>query len=225
MTDEERAAYLARDESAGYEPGALPAGQVAALDDLRTLLGEGAVWAEPPADLGERVVAAVTSARAIPAPAAGSARVLTFRRATRQHWLLLSAAAAVVAIAVAIALVVGTDSGSSTQQRFAANLTGTALAPRASGDVTLTKTTSGWRIELHTVGLPRRDSGRYYEAWLKNADGTLVPVGTFNNGENVTLWSAVSPADFTTFTITRQVVGGGEDSSGQVVLAGTSMRA
>ena len=33
---------------------------------------------------------------------------------------------------------------------------------------------------INATGLPRRDNGAYYEAWLKNAAGVLVPIGTFN---------------------------------------------
>ncbi|HZC72062.1 MAG TPA: anti-sigma factor [Jatrophihabitans sp.] len=221
MTDDQRAAYLAGDDAAAHEPVALPASDVAALDDLRGLLADHALWAEPPAELGERVVAAVAAAREN--PATGPTPLHAVRRASHRRWIMLSAAAAVI-IALALGVFFGTRT-TSNPEKFAATLAATELQPNASGDVTLTKSTSGWRIELHADGLPRRDNGRYYEAWLKSADGVLVPVGTFNDGRDVTLWSAVSPADFTTFTITRQVVGAGEDSSGQVVLAGTTKRA
>ena len=86
-------------------------------------------------------------------------------------------------------------SGASPTQ-FKAALSATGLAPGASGNATLTKTTAGWRIELQITGLPRRDDGRYYEAWLKNAAGILVPIGTFNQGPSVTLWAGVAPTSF-----------------------------
>ena len=89
------------------------------------------------------------------------------------------------------------DSGTSAE-RFEVALAATDPASGASGDATLTKTTSGWRIELDASGLPRLDGGRFYQAWLRNADGVLVPVGSFNEGEDVTLWAGVSPRDFTT---------------------------
>ena len=58
-------------------------------------------------------------------------------------------------------------SGTSAQQLPRGALGPTALAPGASGNATLTKTSSGWRIELDATGLPRLDNGRFYEAWLK----------------------------------------------------------
>jgi hypothetical protein len=131
----------------------------------------------------------------------------------------LAGAAAVAVVAVAIGVVVS-RSGTSAQQ-FHAALAPTDLAPRANGDATLTKTSSGWRIELDAAGLPRLDAGRFYEAWLKNAAGTLVPVGTFNEGQNVTLWAGVSPKQFTTLSVTRERADGDQASSGEKVLVGT----
>ena len=48
----------------------------------------------------------------------------------------------------------------------------------------------------------------------------LVPVGTFNDGRQVTLWAGVSPKDFSTLTVTRERADGDQGSSGQKVLAG-----
>ena len=104
--------------------------------------------------------------------------------------------------------------------QFAASLTGTRLAPDADGNVTLTKTDSGWKIELHATGLPRRSDGEFYQAWLKGDTGLLVPIGTFNEGTDVTLWSGVGPTTFPTLSITKEVADGNQASSGQVVLIG-----
>jgi hypothetical protein len=86
----------------------------------------------------------------------------------------------------------------------------------------LTQTQSGWRITLHGSGLPRLDNGYYYEAWLKNPAGILVPIGTFNQPDNVTLWAGVPPTQFPTITITRQRADGNPKSSGQRVLVGVA---
>ncbi len=128
-----------------------------------------------------------------------------------------TAAAAIVAVGVGLSVL---DSGTSAQ-RFHAALASTELSPGATGEATLTKTTSGWRIELDATGLPRLDTGRFYEAWLRDAAGVLVPVGTFNEGKNVTLWAGVSPADFPTLTVTRERADGDQSSSGEKVLVGT----
>jgi len=140
------------------------------------------------------------------------------RRMPRRIVLVTAAAAATVA-AVAIGLTVLGSSGSEPQ--FRAALTATDLAPGATGAATLTRTSSGWRIELDATGLPRLDAGRFYEAWLRNPAGTLVPIGTFNEGRNVTLWAGVAPSKFMTLTVTREMADGDQTSSGEKVLVGT----
>jgi Anti-sigma-K factor rskA, C-terminal len=154
----------------------------------------------------ERAVALARSAVAeVEAPTALRARIEAQRRMRR--------------VAVAVALVVSLSSTS--PERFHAALAPTALAPGAKGKATLMQTSSGWRITLHATGLPRLAGGRFYEAWLRNDSGVLVPIGTFNDGRKVTLWAGVSPEDFTTLTITREQADGDQASSGDKVLVGT----
>jgi Anti-sigma-K factor rskA len=127
------------------------------------------------------------------------------------------AVAAVAAAAVAVAVVAGSGSHGT---RFQAALGPTPLASGASGEATLTRTPSGWRINLHATGLPRLEGDRFYEAWLRSSTGVLVPLGTFNEGENVTLWAGVSPASYKVLTVTRERADGNQASSGQKVLVG-----
>ena len=122
---------------------------------------------------------------------------------------------------LAVGIGVGVFRSGTSGESFHAALAATELAPGAKGDATLTKTSSGWRIELDATGLPRLEGGRFYEAWLRNAAGVLVPVGTFNEGRKVTLWAGVSPKNFTTLTVTREEVDGDQASSGNKVLVGT----
>ena len=109
-----------------------------------------------------------------------------------------------------------TSSGSSPPElQFAMVVQGTPLAPGAHGSATLTKKTSGWEIKLNATGLPRREGRQFYQAWLKNAAGVLVPVGTFNDARNVTLWSGVPVTKFRSLTVTQQVANGNPKSSGR----------
>ena len=121
-------------------------------------------------------------------------------------------------MAAVIAIVV--NNGSPAAQRFAMVVSGTSLDPGAHGSATLTKTDSGWRIQLSVSGLPHLANGRYYQAWLKNAAGILVPVGTFNDARQVTLWSGVPVTQFRTLTVTIQQANGNQISSGKRVLMG-----
>jgi hypothetical protein len=169
----------------------------------------------------ERAVALLRGAgEEVDAPAGLRARLEAQRsprtvRTPRRLALAGVAAAAVAAAAIAVA--VGSGSHGT---RFQAALGPTPLAPGASGQATLTKTSSGWRIHLDATGLPRLAGGRFYEAWLRNSAGVLVPVGTFNEGRNVTLWAGVPPTSFTVLTVTREQADGDQASSGEKVLVG-----
>lgn len=171
----------------------------------------------------QRAVAlARSAANSVEAPTDLRARIEGQRRvrrarAPRRPVLVGAVVTAVVAVAVGVAVFRSGTSG----ERFHAALAATDLAPGASGETTLTKTASGWRIELGATGLPRLAGGRFYEAWLRNAAGVLVPIGTFNEGHKVTLWAGVSPKDFPTLTVTRERADGDQTSSGEKVLVGT----
>jgi Anti-sigma-K factor rskA len=141
------------------------------------------------------------------------------RRAPARRRLVLVAAAGAAAVAVVLALTVFRSGGSGERLRVA--LAPTALAPGVTGTATLTKTSSGWRVYLDARGLPPLAGGRFYEAWLRDSAGTLVPIGTFNDGRGVILWAGVSPKEFRTLTVTRERADGVQASSGEKVLAGT----
>jgi hypothetical protein len=169
----------------------------------------------------EHAVALTRGAAAeVEAPASLRARIDAQPRARRvpPRRLALAAALATAVVAAAVGVVV---LRSENYQRFHAAMAPTELVPDAKGDATLTKTSSGWRIDLEATGLPRLDGGRFYEAWLRNDAGVLVPVGTFNEGRKVTLWAGVSPKDFGLLTVTRERADGHQDSTGQKVLVGT----
>ena len=205
-------------ELASLADGSLPAERRA---ELEAEVAASPVLADRLAEQ-ERAVALLRGAEdEVDAPAGLRARVEAQRpartaRASRRLALGGVAVAAVAAAAIAVAVVSSGSHGA----RFQAALGPTALAPGAQGDATLTKTSSGWRIHLDAVGLPRLANGRFYEAWLRNSAGALVPIGTFNEGRDVTLWAGVSPGSFTVLTVTRERADGNQASSGEKVLAG-----
>src|SRR5829696_6597637 len=150
----------------------------AEIERVHGVLADPAVWQHPPAHLQEAVVAAIAEEA----------------RAGRRRRHLFAVAGLAAAILLAVGVGVGLYVSRDQPVQFAASLSGTELAPDASGDVTLTKTPSGWDIRLHATGLPRRQDGEFYEAWLKDDAGVLVPIGTFNDGRDVTLWAGVPRA-------------------------------
>jgi Anti-sigma-K factor rskA len=219
VSDDDRIEYLA-----GEPAGALNPAERADLDDLRALLADPSVWAEPGPGLEDNVTAAVARAAAsAPAEPNRSVPARTARRRTGRRPRIVAVMAGLAAAAAAAAIAVAVSVGGGTHPlQYQAALVGTALAPAATGQVTLTQTTSGWQIQLRGHGLPRLDNGYYYEAWLKNPAGILVPIGTFNQPDNVTLWAGVPPTQYPTITITRQQANGNPRSSGQRVLVGVA---
>jgi hypothetical protein len=171
----------------------------------------------------QRAVAlARNAANGVEAPSALRARIDAQRgvrrvRMSRRPVLVGAVATAVLTLAVGVPVFRSGSSG----VRFHAALAATDLVPGARGAATLSKTSSGWRIELNATGLPRLAGGRFYEAWLRDSAGVLVPIGTFNEGRKVTLWAGVSPTSFTTLTVTREQADGDQTSSGEKVLVGT----
>jgi len=231
------------------------------LDELRELLADPTLWAEPPAELEDAVVAAIAAEAAtlpplegpfdqssedpgVAAPAAvpglgdgvpaipasaqaptdlAAARRRRQERSGRSRWtrptMLVAAAAAAVVIVAGGVLLLRPPADRTFDVAFQA----TELAPNASGSAVMIKSDSGWEIKLNVTGLPRLDNGRFYQGWLRNADGVLVPIGTFNEGTDVVLWSGVSPDAFPTLTVTQEEADGNQDSSGQRVLVGTAV--
>lgn len=195
------------------------------LDALTGLLADPAVWAQPSAGLEARVVAAITAeATATPTRPAtvhpGQVPAHT-RRTVRRRLLVL---AAVAAAGVSVLAVAGrTGDGHVRVARFEVAMAA-AGAPGPTGTATVTRTDAGWEVALDTTGLPRLDAGRYYQAWMRDAAGVLVPLGSFNGSGRVTLWAGVSPADFPTLTVTAEAADGNQGSSGVRVLAGTAHR-
>jgi len=242
-TDRARVDYLA-----GEGDIELDAADRAELDELRALLADPTLWSEPPAELEDSVVALIAAeagattdspaesapdspeASAPDSPASAAPIDLAAARERKQHRtggrrftrpaFLIGAAAAVVAIALTTVLVLRE---STAQRRFDVALSATELAPGASGTAVMLKTDSGWEITLNATGLPRRENGEFYQAWLRNADGVLVPIGTFNEGTDVVLWGGVTPELFSTMTITLETADGNQDSSGERVLVGTAV--
>lgn len=214
--DNERIAYLSGEPVESLTPQ-----ERVELDELRALLEAPAAWEEPDAGLEDRVVAAIAAeatrapATSVPAPAKPARARWRLRRPVFALGGLATAAAA-----IAVALVIALGGTSTKPLQFAMVVNGTSLAPGAHGTGTLTKTQSGWRIELSATGLPHLANGRYYQAWLKNAAGILVPVGTFNDAEKVTLWSGAPVTQFRAFSVTVQQANGNPVSSGKRVLVG-----
>jgi hypothetical protein len=217
MNDEDRyGEYLEHGDHGGG--AALEAATRDELDVLRRMLGSSEVWAEPPADLADAVLAGIRDARGEVAPAPAPARTAPPKPGRAR--LLVAAAAALLLVVAAAGVVVATRDGSEGGEEFA--LAATERIPGASGDANVEETGSGLSIALSIDGLPPAEPGTFYQAWMKGPGGS-VPIGTFHAREGdgpIELWSGVDAADYPTMTVTIQREGAGPESSGEVVLMG-----
>jgi hypothetical protein len=203
------------------------ASELAALADARRRQLEAQVAASPElsdrlAEQQQALALTRTAVATVDAPERLRRRIDAQRqpRTTRpSRPLALAGAAVVVTAAAAIGAVALSSAGS--KAGFRAALAPTSLAPGAHGKATLVRQPSGWRINLDATGLPRLANGTFYEAWLRNDAGVVVPIGTFNDGRNVTLWAGVAPTTFKVLTVTRERADGDQSSSGEKVLVGT----
>jgi anti-sigma-K factor RskA len=209
-TNEERERLIA--DARG---GPLDSREAAELPLLADVLADSSTWAEPGPGLEDAVVGAVADAeQGTTKPPTPVAR----RHARSRRWprVLVSVAAAAV-IATVVATVLVTRGGTSPD--YKAQLTATGSAPPAHADIT--HNDAGFEIELYAERLPALGGGEFYQAWLKNSAGALVPIGTFSSSDGrVTLWSGVSPKDFPTFTVTIEEPDNDQTSSGRRVLTG-----
>jgi hypothetical protein len=201
------------------------------------LLAEPSLWLEPGPGVEADVLAAVRAERPASAQADIAARsdpdgtVVVPMRTRRSAWTAQLAAGLVGAAAAALIAVVVVQSSDDGEQSTSApessfQLVGTDLAPGFDGTAEVEVQPSGTLIRMAVVGLPRREGGNFYEAWLKSCDGTrLVPIGTFHDMDRAAGWAGVPVQDFPVLAVTQEQVAGPQDVmqgwSGQVVVTGT----
>ena len=182
---------------------------------LAEILADEATWTEPRPGLEDAVVRAVMGSMRNT-----QARARTDHTSHRRRTGLRAGVAAAAAVAAAAVTTILLTLGGNNPD-FAAQLAPTALTPRARATAEIVHTDAGFRITLDARGLPRLQPDEYYEAWLKGATETLVPIGTFSSSDGrVTLWSGVSPQEFPTLTVTIEAADGDQGSSGRRVLVG-----
>lgn len=183
------------------------------LREMRGLLSDEATWAEPPPEVGDRVIAAIQD------ESAGHQQQSSGSRGPR--WVAAGMVAAAAVVAVVIGLVGLFGDGKETLVA----LEGTDLQAEATGEAVIGEADSGWWIRLDVEGLPAAPDGSYYEGWVWSDDGDGVSIGTFHlrDGDStVTLWSGVDPANYPAIWVTLEEEDGDASASDRIVLVGTS---
>lgn len=182
------------------------------LDLIRDVLAESSTWEEPSEGVVEGLLAAI--AREGHTPPAEPA----VRSARRP---LLLAAGSVAAIALLVFGIVSVFDEQIAETVVA--MTGTDLAPAASGIASLRPTPSGWYIGLDVSGLPAAPEGSYYEGWVWSDDDHGVSIGTFHlraGDDSVVLWSGVDVAEYPAIWVTLEDETEGPEASDQIVMKG-----
>lgn len=174
-------------------------------DVVSDLLADPAMWEWPAEDIADQVIDAIS------ADAGEIVPEVVDRHDTpsgeRAGWSP-QMRPAIIGVVAAIVLLFGgvlalsALSGNPRQPDFTADLVPTGLLADVSGSVEVTARSSGLQIELDAPSLPRRAGGQFYEGWLLLDDGLLVPVGTFSEGDGVTLWGGIELERVVSLTIT-----------------------
>lgn len=191
---------------------------------IARLLEDPATWAEVPAGLRERTLAAATRAdddavgagpELGPAPRTGRPA----RSAWRSRLLLAAAAVVLLGLLVVGGLRVGRNT---TPGGTEVALTGTEGMPGATATAELRKEPAGVSVQFEVGGLPPAPDGSFYEVWLVGKTGK-VSAGTFHRRgpqDRIKLWLGVDPDGYDAITVTRQPTAGGTTADGVVLLRG-----
>jgi hypothetical protein len=210
LSDDERLQLVLGDEPADDAARAEAALLAAALADPAT-------WQEPPAELEALIVDQVREEAALGRPVAAASR--PGRPAHIRRWavpLVGVAAAGVIALGAGLALTADED-----DDPVALAALTSETDPDVSGEAEVFDTDSGFAIRMELQGLPLLPDGGFYEAWVRDEDGTLVSIGTFSQSAGpITLWAGVDPCEFGGISVTRERPDGDPTSSGDRVLGG-----
>ena len=201
---------------------------VAEFEPVARAFSQAAPAAEPPGDLGTRIIAALQSAAlAAGQPEPGQVRATASRR-WRLHWnsRLVAIVSAVAGAAVTAAAFIGANL--SGLPALAATVSLHAVPGRTgSAQATVRQADGGWLIQLTAANLPKLGKGQFYECWYARQDARpghpqLITAGTFVSGNGtVTMSSAADPAEFKIMQITIEQPGDA-GQHGQVILQGTA---
>ena len=187
------------------------------LAALAALLARAEPWDEPPRDLEDAVVAAITNeAGALPDLARPTRAARRADAVWSRNRVLVAAAAIAVVVAGVVVMTRGSDDGTV----FA--LAGTDAQPGASAEVVVSATPDGLKILLEPHGLPGAPEGYMYEAWV--GDDTIgVSAGTFHlrgGNSRIELWAGVTGKQFHRLWITLEPIDDEAASSSDARLRG-----
>ncbi len=170
------------------------------------LLADPSGWSEPPADLGERVVAAVISeAHLDPAEIYTTGDLLAAQEAASRRTggvrsLIVGAVGALIFLLLGI-FALSALGGSDDADTTTIELRPTGRLVDAAGSIDVADTEAGLAITLDAAALTEQPVGSLYAAWVVLDDGTVVSAGTFRSAAALQLVAAVRPGEGEQFVI------------------------
>lgn len=203
---EDRIEFLASGSASGEKPA-----EHERLEMIRAILADEALWSEPPPEVGDALIEAISGEAGSSGSDRSSAR-------SRWPWAAAVAAAAVIALVLGLSGLFAGEPG-----EIVVAVEGTELEAAAAGEATLRPTGDGWWIGLQVSDLTPAPRGTYYEGWVWSDNGDGVSIGTFHlrgGGENVVLWSGVDPAAYPMIWVTLENEDGNPAASDRIVLRG-----
>ncbi len=196
--------------ASGFPSGETPADRER-LEMIRAILGDEAVWSEPPPEVGDAVIESISAE-------AGPTRSIDGPVRRRWPWAAAAAVAAVLVVVVGLSGLFTAEPG-----EILVGMSGTELEAAATGQATLRPTGDGWWIGLEVTDLAAAPEGTYYEGWVWSDDGDGVSIGTFHlrgKGESVALWSGVDPGEYPMIWVTLEDEDGDPSASDRIVMRG-----
>jgi hypothetical protein len=220
MSEEDRIAYLAGETGVFLDPA-----ELAEMEKIRIALADEASWVEPNASLEQRIIDAVAadvaSARSHPAETStppSQPAVVTHIAHHRSRRMLRPAASLPRSFSQSARGRPGRGSFRPRRRTVASRRPTGHSWNQCSGTARLTQT-ERLADSRQATGLP--PGQRVSTTKHGSGPAGVIVSGTFN-GHGCHAAGARPTSSFPTLTITRQTVGGGPASSGQVVLLGTT---
>ena len=171
-------------------------GELLALD-VEELLAERSSWTDPPADVADRVVAAILAEASVGPGELYTAADLraaqaSARGSTSARPFVIGAIAALLLLVLGV-LVFSAVGGADVETGDTIELRPTGRLPDVSGTIEVITTEAGVRIVLDAPTLPDLGTG-WYEGWVQLDDGSIRSAGTFSRADGVELTASVDIA-------------------------------
>ncbi|HZD23523.1 MAG TPA: anti-sigma factor [Acidimicrobiia bacterium] len=176
------------------------------LGAIEEVLGDAALWAEPPGEIEPALLWAISGSQPHQPP-----------KTSRPRWRWWPAYAAAALVAAVAVFVVFAPADDNTEPSAVFALSGSG----GVGEAYVGAADAGWWIRVRLPDLDPAPEDTFYEGWVSDGED-MISVGTFHmrDGESAVLWSGVPLRAYPQLVITLQQVSAGPAPSSEVVVAG-----